>query len=146
MAPRERRMVGIGLGLLAFAFVWWVAVQPALGVLRSTPTQIDKLDAQLQQMQRLAAESKELRGAPAVSPEQSAAALKAATDRLGERGRLTLQGERATLTLTGVDSARLRAWLAEARSGARARPIEAQLSRGPQGYQGTLVVALGGTR
>jgi len=146
MAPRERRMVGFGLGLLAVAFVWWLAVQPALSVLRDAPLQIDKLDAQLQQMQRLAAESKELRGAPAVSPEQSAAALKAATDRLGERGRLTLQGERATLTLTGVDSARLRSWLAEARSGARARPIEAQLSRGPQGYQGTLVVALGGTR
>ena len=66
MAPRERRMVGIGLGLLAFAFVWWVAVQPSFGVLRSTPTQIDKLDAQLQQMQRLAAESKELH--PCVLP------------------------------------------------------------------------------
>jgi general secretion pathway protein M len=144
LAPRERRMLGIGLGLLAVAIVWWIAVQPAWRALRDTPAQIDKLDAQLQQMQRLAAESKELRGAPAVSPEQSAAALKAATDRLGERARLTLQGERATLTLTGVDSARLRAWLAEARSGARARTIDAQLTRGAQGYQGTLVVALGG--
>ena len=146
LAPRERRVLGIGLALLAVAFVWWIAVQPAWRVLSDTPAQIDKLDAQLQQMQRLAAESKELRGAPAVTPEQSGAALKAATDRLGDRGRLMLQGDRATLTLMGVDSARLRSWLAEARSGARARPIEAQLSRGPQGYQGTLVVALGGTR
>ena len=146
MAPRERRMAGVAMGLVALALVWWIAVQPAWRVLRDTPAELDRLDAQLQQMQRLAAESNELRGAPVVSMQQSAAALKAATDRLGDRGRLSLQGERATLTLTGVDSARLRAWLAEARSGARARPIEAQLSRSAQGYQGTLVVALGGTR
>jgi general secretion pathway protein M len=47
------------------------------------------------------------------------------------------------LTLNGVSGEQLRSWLAEARSGARARPVEAQLSRGPQGYTGTLVVSLG---
>ena len=55
-----------------------------------------------------------------------------------------LQGERATVTLNGVDGATLRSFLTEARSNARARPVEAQLVRGPKGYDGTLVLAIGG--
>ena len=38
----------------------------------------------------------------------------------------------------------LAAWLAEVRSAARARVVEATLTRGPQGYSGSVVVALGG--
>jgi len=38
----------------------------------------------------------------------------------------------------------LRGWLGEVRSGARVRPVETQLSRGPAGYTGTVIVALGG--
>jgi general secretion pathway protein M len=55
-----------------------------------------------------------------------------------------LQGERAVLTLQDVSTSQLRDWLAEARSGARARPVEARLTRAAQGYSGTLVVTLGG--
>ena len=36
------------------------------------------------------------------------------------------------------------AWLSEARSAARAKPVEAQLTRTPNGFNGTVVVALGG--
>ena len=78
-----------------------------------------------------------------MSPAQAAAALKSATDRLGDKARLSLQGDRASLTLNGVSPEALRGWLLEARSAARARPVEAQLTRGPQGYSGTLVVSLG---
>ena len=144
-APRERQAlaaVAIVLGLFA---VWSLFVAPALLTLREAPARLDRLDAQLQQMQRVATESAALRGVPPVSNAQAALALKAASDRLGDRGRLTLQGERASLVLTGVDTDALRAWLQEARSGARARPVEAQLQRGPQGYSGTLSVTLGGT-
>ena len=48
------------------------------------------------------------------------------------------------LTLNGASTSQLRGWLAEARSGARARPLEANLSRAGGGYSGTLVVTLGG--
>jgi general secretion pathway protein M len=112
---------------------------------RTAPAQIDRLDLQLQQMQRLAAEGRELRGTPAVSPAQSTAVLQAATTRLGDKGRLAIAGDRATLTLNGATSAQLLNWLSEARSGARARPLQAQLNRGPSGYSGTIVVAIGGT-
>jgi general secretion pathway protein M len=134
-------VVAIVLGLFV---VWNLAVQPALQTVREAPAQLDRLDAQYQQMQRIAAETVGLRGATRVSQSQAGLALKAAADRLGERGKLTLQGDRATLTLSGVSPEALRAWLVEARSGARARPIEAQWQRGPQGYSGTLVVTFGG--
>ena len=148
LSPRDRRSVRFVAWLLAAFLVWVLAVQPAWRTARDAPAQIDQLDAQLQRMQRLALEARDIRSTPSgsgmQSTAQSAVALRAATDRLGGRGRLLVQGDRATLTLSGVDGAKLRAWLDEARKGARARPIDVQLSRGPQGYQGTMVVALGG--
>ena len=141
---RERQAVVIVLFVLGLFVVWSLAVQPALRTVNDAPAQLDRLDAQYQQMQRVAAESTALRGAPRVSPAQATLALKAATDRLGERAKLSLQGDRATVTFSGVSPDALRAWLVEARSGARARPIDAQLQRGPQGYGGTLGLTLGG--
>jgi general secretion pathway protein M len=142
-APRERAAATVGLVALGLLIAWLLFIQPAWRTVRDAPARLDTADAQLQQMQRLAAESQTLRGAAPVSSAQAGLALKAATDRLGEKGRLTLLGDRATLTLTGADTEALRSWLQEARSAARVRPIEAQLTRGAQGYNGTIVVSLG---
>lgn len=144
MPPRERMgltLAGIAIGI---AIVWMIGVAPALRTLREAPAQIDALDLQLQAMQRMATEARDLRGAAPVPATQAAEALKSATDRLGDKAKLAVMGDRATLSLSGVTGEALRAWLTEARSGARARPVEAQLTRGPQGYAGTLVVSLGG--
>lgn len=142
---RERQAIGLVALVLALFSVWSLLVQPALQSVRAAPAQLDQLDAQIQQVQRVAAESGALRGAAPVSAAQAALALKAASDRLGDRARLNLQGDRATLTLNGVNPEAMRSWLTEARSGARSRPIEAQLQRGPQGYSGTITVTLGGS-
>lgn len=140
-APRERRLL-IGGGIaLAVLLVWWIAIQPAWNTLRETPAQLDALESQLQQLQRLAAESQSLRGTAPVGTAQAGLALKAATDRLGDKARLTLLGDRATLTLNGIGTEALRGWLLEARSAARVRPVDAQLTRGAQGYSGTITVA-----
>jgi general secretion pathway protein M len=144
LPPRERLGLSLAGVVIGIAVVWMVAVAPALRALRETPAQIDALDAQLQSMQRMAVEARELRGAAPVPATQAALALKSATDRLGEKGRIAVQGDRATLTLNGVTGETLRAWLTEARSGARARPVEAQLTRGPQGYAGTVILTIGG--
>jgi general secretion pathway protein M len=144
LPPRERMGVSAALTVVAIGLLWVVAVAPALRTLREAPVQIDALDLQLQSMQRMAAEARELRGAAPVPASQAALALKSATDRLGEKGRIAVQGDRATLTLTGINTAGLKAWLSEARSGARARPVEMQLTRGPQGYSGAIVVTFGG--
>lgn len=145
LAPRERRLSAAALLLLGLFLVFTVAVRPAWRTLQQTPAQLDQLDADLQTMQRLAAEVRELRATAPIGTAQSALALKAATDRIGERARLTLQGDRAVLTLDGVGPAALRSWLLEVRTGARARAISAQLLRGPQGFSGTVTLALGGT-
>lgn len=141
---RERRLLLVAASVVGAALLWWLALQPALRALRSAPADIEAAEAQLRAMQRLAAEATELRNTPPVNSEQAAAALRAATERLGDQAKLSLQGDRAVLTLNGVATSQLRDWLAEARSGARARPVEASLLRGGNGFSGTLVVAIGG--
>jgi general secretion pathway protein M len=145
LALRERRYVSIAAVLVGAALLWMFAIQPAWRVTSEAPAKLDQLDLQLQQMQRLQSESAVLRAAAPVGPSQAAMALKAATERLGDGAKLNMQGDRATLTLTAVSADALRAWLQEARSTARARPVEMQLVRNPRGFSGTLVVSLGGT-
>jgi general secretion pathway protein M len=144
LAPREKRLVALAAALVLLALLWTVAVRPAWQTLARAGSEIDRLDAQLQTMQRLAAEAQALRATPALAPDQAAAALRAATERLGEQAQLQLQGERAVLTLKGVPPSALRAWLAEARAGARARPVAAALQKTGDGFSGTLELALGG--
>jgi general secretion pathway protein M len=141
---RERRLALLAGGVLLAFLLWTLAIQPAWRTIATAPAELDELEAQLQGMQRLAGEVTQLRATPPVNPELAAAALKAATERLGEQGKLSLQGERAVLTVNGVATSDLRDWLAEARSGARARPVEANLLRSGPGLSGTLVLSLGG--
>lgn len=144
LSARDRRGAGLAAAVLGAYLLWSLAVQPAWRTLRDVPAQRQALDTQWQTMQLLAAEARLLRDAPKLSAEQAAAALRSASDRLGARAKLSLQGDRAVLTLNGVSTAQLREWLAEARAGARARPVEAQLSRGPQGFTGSMVLQVGG--
>jgi len=144
LAPRERRLVAAATALVALALLWLLAVQPAWRTLARAPAEIDRLDAQLQTMQRLAAEAQALREATPVPPEQAQAALQAATARLGPKAQLTLSGERAVVRFDGVAPGALREWLAEARAGARARPVAAALQRAGQGFSGTLELAFEG--
>jgi len=146
-SKRERQAVVVVAAVIGLFIVWSLFVQPAWRTVREAPAQLDVLETQLQQMQRVAAESRSLRNTAPVGAAQAGVALKAASDRLGDKARLNLQSDRAILTLTGggISPEALRAWLTEARAGARARPIEAQLQRGPNGYTGTLTVSFGGT-
>lgn len=143
LARRERRLISTAAAIVAVALLWWVVLAPPLRTLQRAPTQIDAAEAQLQLMQRLATEARELRGVTPVPADQAGNVLKAATARLGDKARLSVQGDRAVLTVAGVSSVALRDWLAEARSGARARTIEANLSRGSTGLTGTVVVGMG---
>lgn len=144
LGTRERQFVTIAGWLVGAALLWIVAVAPAWRSVASAPARLDQLDAQLQQMQRLAGEARALRSAPAVGAVQAQAAVKGATDALGGAARLQLAGNRATVTFTNASGAQLREWLDEVRGAGRARPIEASLTRGAQGYNGSVVLALPG--
>lgn len=145
LAPRERRLVSVAAALVFVLLLWLVALRPALTTLRTVPAQLDGLDGQWQVMQQLANEARDLRALPKVAPEQGRAALQAATTRLGDKGRLTIQGDRITLTVTGMGAAQLQDWLQEARAAARARPVEATLTRAGTGFNGSIVLSLGGS-
>ena len=142
MGEREQMSLRVAAWALGLLLLWLVAVQPAWRTLRQTPAQQEALELQLQEMLTLAAETRELRSAPAVPAAEAAQALQAASDHLGAAAKLSMNGDRAVLTVTGIGSEPLQAWLGEVRSAARARPVEAQLQRGPKGYTGTIVLAL----
>ncbi|AKJ31482.1 type II secretion system protein GspM [Caldimonas brevitalea] len=141
---RERRLVLAAASIIGVALLWWVFLQPALRTLREAPARLAALDEQLRVMRALGSEAKTLKDTPRVQPGVANKALQAATDRLEGKGKLSLQGDRATLTLQGLPGEALWAWLGEARNTARARPVEAQLTQGPEGYSGSVVVSLPG--
>ena len=143
LARRERLLVAAAVVVVALYAAWSLAVAPALRTVRTAPATLDALDAQLQDIQRLAGESRGMREVTPVSARQSCETLRAATTRLGTAGRLTLQQDRATLTLTNIQGQALAAWLNEARSAARARVVDAQLTRNAQGFSGSIVLAFG---
>lgn len=141
--PREKRLL-LAAGAVVTLALLWLAIAPAVRTLKAAPPQLQALETQLQAMQRLAAEAQTLRSAQPVPMEQGRVALQASAAQLGDQARVTLQGERAVLTLTGLPAERLTGWLAEVRINARARVVESQLQRTPEGgYTGTLVLAFG---
>ena len=143
-APRERQLI-IGMAIsVAVLLIWLVLIQPALRILREAPLELDRLDQQMQQMQLAASEMQGLRAASPVPTEQASTALRAATSQLGSSAKLSIQGDRAILTFTAIQGDALRGWLNEARSAARARPMEAQLVKAATGYTGSITVSLGG--
>ena len=143
-APRERQLIVVMVVSVAILLVWLILIQPALRILREAPLELDRLDQQMQQMQLAAGEMQALRAASPVPTEQASTALRAATSQLGSSAKLSIQGDRAILTFTAIQGDALRGWLNEARSAARARPMEAQLVKAATGYTGSITVSLGG--
>lgn len=143
MSRRDRRVAIVVAWVAALALLWMKGVAPAWQTLHDAPLKQQQLEAQLDEMRRLAAEARGLRDAPRLPPDQAQTALRAATARLGDKARLQMQADRAVVQMTGVAGPDIVAWLAEVRAGARMRPLQAQLLRSGQGYNGTVVVALG---
>jgi general secretion pathway protein M len=144
LGERERLTLMAVALLLGLLLAWGLLLAPALRTLKTAPIELERLELQLQQMQAQAQEAQSLRAAPPVPPDQAQAALKASVEHLGAAARLNLTGDRAVVSLNGVAPELLQGWLGEVRAAARARPVEAQLTRGPKGYSGTLVLSLGG--
>ncbi|WP_422012513.1 type II secretion system protein GspM [Roseateles sp.] len=143
LGERERLVLATVAALLGLLLAWSLLLAPALRTLKTAPAELEQLELQLQQMQAQAQEARTLRAAPAVPPAQAQAALTASVEHLGPVARINLAGDRAVVTLNGIAPEALQSWLGEVRSAARARPVEAQLTRGPKGYAGTLVLSLG---
>jgi general secretion pathway protein M len=144
LAPRERLLVAVAAAAVGLLLLWYVGLYTAWQTWKKVPAEKRTLEVQWLQMQRLATEARDLKAQPPVNAAQAAEALKSATGRLGAQGKLSQLGDRATLTLTGATPEQLRTWLAEARSGARARPVEMQVNRTDGGLSGQVIVIVAG--
>jgi general secretion pathway protein M len=144
LAPREQALVAGAVALVAAALVWWIALAPALGTLRSAEEQHRTLDAQLEQMQRLQAQARTMQAQPRQPAGESLKQLEAAIrEQLGVSARYSIAGERVSLTLTNTPAAALAQWLSQVRTNAHAIPGEAKLTRNASGgWDGTVVVTL----
>lgn len=145
MPAREQRLALMALAVLSLALLWWLALAPALAVLRAAPAQHRMLDGQLQQMLQLQAQAKALQAQPVLSLDATRLALEAALKPLGPGAQMTVQLDRVTVTLKAVDATALAQWLATVRQNAHVAPAEARLVRNPAGsWDGSLVLNLGG--
>lgn len=144
LGERERLAAGVVAVLVGLLLAWSVLLAPPLRTLKTAPAELERLGLQLQVMQAQAQDARALAAAPPVPPAQAQAALTASVAHLGAAARLTLTGDRAVVTFNGVTPEQLQGWLGEVRSAARARPVEAQLTRAANGYSGNLVLTLGG--
>lgn len=144
LAPREKLMVAAAAAVIALVLVWLAAIGPALSTLRSSDAQRAQLDAQLQRMIALRGEAQGMQSQPRLGREEALRQLELAVrQRLGTNGRITVAGDRVTVTLTGTPADALAQWLAQARTAARALPGEARLTRNAAGlWEGSVVLAL----
>jgi len=143
LAPREQLALTWAGWAVGLALLWLVGIRQPWTQGLEAQARLAKLDEQWLVMQQQAAQVQALKALPPAPAGQAEQALQAATARLGTRGRLALQGARATLTVEGTSTTELQAWWAEARAGARARVAEMQLARNERGLTGTLTVTWG---
>jgi general secretion pathway protein M len=147
LAPRERNLLSAAGAVVLAALLWTLLLAPALRVLRTAPGQAVALDAQLQRMQTLQAQAKTLQQQAPLGYEDALRALQQATKQtLGTTAQVSVNGERATVTLQAAGADALAQWLAQARVNARSVPLEAKINRisTPAGttWSGVLVMSL----
>lgn len=125
----RQRLQGAALALGAIV-LWTFNLAPALKTLRDVPTQLTQLDAQTQSLKTMQVQALGLQKSPRLSQADAFALLQqSATEVLGTGARLSADGARATLTLSGVSADSLAQFLAMARSKSHALPLEAHLQK-----------------
>ena len=144
LALREQRLVGGAAGLVAVALLWWLALAPALATLRAADEQHRTLDAQLQRMRALQAQVQAMQSQPRQTQEDASRLLETTVrEQLGIAARMSIAGDRVTVTVAGAPPQALGQWLTQARTSARVLPSEARLTRNPAGlWDGSLVLTL----
>jgi general secretion pathway protein M len=150
LGRRDQLALLAAASICGLALVWWVLLLPATQTLRHSAAQYQRLDAQLQQMQRLQAQAQALKNRPPVRPDDAMNALESSVrQRFGNRAQLIASGGKVTLTLKAVQADTLAQWMTQARVNSHARILEARLTRNPPAlaqltWDGTIVLDLPG--
>lgn len=143
LAARERSLLLLMAGVLLAAALWFGGLAPALRTLRTAPAQIATLDAQLAAMQAMAAQARGMQAREPLLRADAVRALEASVrQRLGGTGQVNATADRVTVVLKGAPPQAMAPWLSQARLQARVVATQASLSRGPAGWDGTIVFTL----
>ena len=153
LSSRERTAVTVAAWIIGLGLLWWLAIAPALNTLREAPARHARVDAQLAQMQRLAATAESVRGQSSTQPpgrDEVLRALETATQGLANTAQMAVLGDRVTLTLRNTPPEALAQWLSQVRINARLLPLDSKITREPgnPGWSGTMVLTgpgLGGS-
>ncbi len=127
--PREQLLLGIGIWVLGLAALWLLALAPALGTWHEAPARQALLDTQSQRMRQLQTQAQGLQKPRAIARNDATLWLEKNLVDLGPNARISLQGDRATLSLQAAPAAALARWLSLARDNAQALPTQAQLQQ-----------------
>lgn len=133
LATREQNLVLVAGSVIALALLWWLAVAPALGSLRTAPARHAQADLQLQRMLQMQAQAQQLRQHATAQPQQvgdtQAMLQKSLQADLGASAQMQWLGNRAQITLTAAPAPALARWLAQVRDNTHAAASEMKLSR-----------------
>jgi general secretion pathway protein M len=139
----ERRLIFAAFWIIFLALLWWLAIAPAIKIIKTSPNEHQVLDVKLQAMRMLSSEAKNLQSQPKLNFDEAQRALQnSVTQRLGNTAQLNLAGERATLTLKAAAPQEIAAWLTQSRVNAHTLPIEVKLTRNGENWDGTLLLSL----
>jgi general secretion pathway protein M len=147
LAAREKTFLASVLALIVLALLWQLVLAPSLKTLRTSDTQANALNAQLQHMLSLQNQASALQRQAPLSFDDALRALNLATKQtLATTAQVNVVADRANVTLQAVSAEALAQWIAQVRLNARSVPIEARLTRGttPAGatWTGSLVMSL----
>jgi general secretion pathway protein M len=147
LVPRERNMLLAALAIVLLTLLWQLLLAPSLKTLRTAPAQARVLDAQLESMRSMQMQAKALQQQAPLGFEDAVRALNLATKQtLGTAAQVSINGERANVTLQAASADALAQWLAQVRLNARSTPVEARMTRmsTPTGvtWSGVLVMGL----
>lgn len=137
-----RQLLGAAAVLAVLAALWQFNLHPAWTSLQAAPARQAQLESELLGMRALAQEAAAWKTTGTPTTAQAQQALRSATQALGERARITTQGEQTVVSLQGVTPATLQTWLADIRLAARAQVVQVQLTRAAGGWMGTVTLAL----
>ena len=143
VSAREQRLVKWTVAVIGLALVWWVALSPALKMLKTADQQRGALESEWLQMQTLQAQAKVLQAKPLLAAADARRLLDASVVPLAASLQLVNAGEQVRVTVKGLSPDALAQWLTTARQNARAVPSEANLTRNAAGtWDGFLMLSL----
>ncbi len=140
---REQGLVLSAIAVVGVALLWWVALAPALAVLRTADVLRQSQEVELQHMQRLQQQARTLMALPTRNEIEARRALEGSLKILGESAGLGTQMDRLVITLKSVQAQALVQWLANVRQNVQLVPQETRLKRNPAGsWDGTVVFVI----